>query len=587
MQRRHPSIQRDLIVLQITGHLFFLGMSLLSVYFWKERQAFDAAHYLYELVDRQFFFIAHQRPIGIVSQVLPLIGIWLKLPLTAVAILYSLGDILWYYLLFLLLAYKFESRRGIISLLLMLSLTVRYSFFCPVTELLQAGALLPVWMSILDRSFRFRLPLLIALAALIIFSHPLLFIPLSFCLAWWMFSSTKQQQFLYNDRRSLLIVLWGSIAIITVLKLLLLDSYDHGKTFYPVVYNDYGYVQSFRLDTLLHHLGVVIKAYPALTLVFIAAVLATGLFRRWKSMSLIVVFVVGYMITLSLTHRFDQISNYYERMLLPIPMMLSIVAGYLVTITRTFFSRLAGYVGLVMVLLLHCDLLRITAIPYTYRVNYIEEINSASLGLNIRKAIVDENILEQNSFAMSGWSYPIESLILSSYKGRDSSVTLALQHEHLERIAEQKNTVDRHQWIKWTEFILPVTELNQEYFHLPASPYASLSGTYSSYVDTVRFEMTDARRLKNGSVVLQFTIEPTKGTTLSNGDSLRIEFRQKQQFLHRMNIPFAVSGKQSIHCEIPTGLEKEVPVEVNLIHGPKTLGRLNITRDGDHIEERK
>jgi hypothetical protein len=68
-------------------------MSLLSVYFWKERQAFDAAHYLYELVDRQFFFIAHQRPIGIVSQVLPLIGIWLKLPLTAVAILYSLGDI--------------------------------------------------------------------------------------------------------------------------------------------------------------------------------------------------------------------------------------------------------------------------------------------------------------------------------------------------------------------------------------------------------------------------------------------------------------------------------------------------------------
>ncbi len=587
MQRRHPSIQRDLIVLQITGHLFFLGMSLLSVYFWKERQAFDAAHYLYELVDRQFFFIAHQRPIGIVSQVLPLIGIWLKLPLTAVAILYSLEDILWYYLIFLLLAYKFESRRGIISLLLMLSLTVRYSFFCPVTELLQAGALLPVWMSILDRSFRFRLPLLIALAALIIFSHPLLFIPLSFCLAWWMFSSTKQQQFLYNDRRSLLIVLWGSITIITALKLLLLDSYDHGKTFYPVVYNDYGYVESFRVDTLLHHFNVVITAYPALTLVFLASLLATGLFRKWKSLLLILVFVTGYMITLSLTHRFDQISNYYERMILPVPMMLSIVAGYLVTITRTFFSRLAGYVGLVMVLLLHCDLLRITAIPYTYRVNYIEEINSAALGLNIRKAIVDENILEQNSFAMSGWSYPIESLILSSYKGRDASVTLALQHEHLDRIAQQKNTVDRFQWIKWTEFILPVSELNQHYFHLPQSPYASLSGTYSSYMDTVSFRLTDARRLKNGSSVLQFTLEPTKGTTLLNGDSLRVEFRQEQQLIHRMNIPFSITGKQSIHCEVPVEMQKGIPVEVLLQHGQKTLRQLFIQRDGDQIEEKK
>ena len=99
--------------------------------------------------------------------------------------------------------------------------------------------------------------------------------------------------------------------------------------------------------------------------------------------------------------------------------------------------------------------------------------------------------------------------------------------------------------------------------------------------------MADARRLKNGSVVLQFTLEPTKGTTLSNGDSLRIEFIQQQQLIHRLNIPFAVSGKQSIHCEIPTGLEKEVPVEVTLLHGQKRVSRLSITRDGDQIEERK
>ena len=170
MHRRHPDIRRDLIVLQITGHLFFLGLALISVLFWKERQAFDAAHYLFELTNSKFFYIAHHRPIGFVSQILPLIGVWLKLPLSFVAILYSLGDILWYYLIFLLLAYGFETRKGIVSLLLILSLTVRYSFFCPVTELLQAGALLPVWVILLDRTFRFRYPALILLAGIIIFN---------------------------------------------------------------------------------------------------------------------------------------------------------------------------------------------------------------------------------------------------------------------------------------------------------------------------------------------------------------------------------------------------------------------------------
>ena len=134
----------------------------------------------------------------------------------AIAVLYSVGDILWFYLLFLLLAYRFKSRSGIISLLLILSLTVRYSFFCPVTELLQAGALLPVWMCILHRPFRFRTPLLLALATLIIFSHPLLFIPLAFCLAWWMFTSAKQPQFSNNDRRSILLLLGFPLSLLRV-----------------------------------------------------------------------------------------------------------------------------------------------------------------------------------------------------------------------------------------------------------------------------------------------------------------------------------------------------------------------------------
>ena len=73
----------------IGGNLLFIVLFFFSAWFWKERQAFDAAHYLLEIVLRKSFFIAHLRPIGVVSQVLPVIGVLLSLPLKWLMILYT------------------------------------------------------------------------------------------------------------------------------------------------------------------------------------------------------------------------------------------------------------------------------------------------------------------------------------------------------------------------------------------------------------------------------------------------------------------------------------------------------------------
>ncbi len=561
----------------MAGQLFFLCLTLLSIYFWKERQAFDAAHYLFEIIDRKFFYVAHQRPLGIVSQVLPVLGVWLHLPLKAIAILYSLGDIIWYYLLFLLMAYKLETRRGIICLLLILSLTIRYSFFCPVTELLQGLALLPVWLCLLGRSFRFRFPILISLMAIIIFSHPLLFYPLAFTFAWWSLMRAEGAKSINSEKSRLPKILWPALVILMALKFFLLDSYDHDKTFYPVVYNDYGFLKTLSFETVFDLMKVIAANYTITTLLFLVTVAIYAMQRRIKSSILLIAFVLGYLIIIAATHRFGGISNYSERMLLPIPFMIAMAAAGIISLSRVFVPKLMSFVGLSLVLLLHLDVLRITAKPYTLRVEQMESLTNMSRKIGIQKAIVDETLLDQNSFAMSGWSYPIETLWISALKGPDSCVSVILQHEHVERIAQQKHVVRANEWVKWTEVILPLSGLNENYFKLPNESYLSLNQPGISYIDSVRLQIQSYSKINPQNYVIVFELFLGKNKALFSSDSTYLSLQIPNGPQIRLTVPYTLVNGGILWMEVPMdGLENDDQLEVFLQQGQKTLAREKI-----------
>ena len=230
-------MQNDLkqlpLSIKIFGHLFFLVLFIFSFLFYKERHAFDAAHYLFEIITRNGFFIAHGRLIGCVSQILPLMGVYTNACLKSLMQLYSFGDVLYYYVLFLMAAHILKSEAASISILLILCLTVKFSFYCPVTELLQGMALLPLLYEALLRSNRFQYTLIPLLLMLIIFSHPLLFILAGFVLIYFIVGQKSKQHLKQN------IFLVFTFLMITAAKFLLLDKYDYQKSFYPVVFDDY------------------------------------------------------------------------------------------------------------------------------------------------------------------------------------------------------------------------------------------------------------------------------------------------------------------------------------------------------------
>ena len=581
MLRRHPDTQRDLIVLQITGHLFFICLALVSLFYWRERQAFDAAHYLFELIDRKWFFIAHGRPLGVVSQVLPLVGIWLGVPLKAVAILYSIGDILWYYLIFLFLGYGLQTRQGIIILLLLLSVTVRFSFFCPVTELLQGLALIPVWIALLNKSFRFRFPVLIFVLALIIFSHPLLFIPAAFSFAWWGIKPA--------DYGKLKKIIWPSFAVLLLLKMLLLDSYDHDKTFYPVVYDDYGYIKTmWDPGYILSFLKMLGFSYPLLTILFLTSLFIFTLRKEYKKGLLLFAGVSGFLVIIIATHRFTEITNYSERMLLPLAYMISVAAAGTIILGKDFLPKLLAYVGFVLILLLHFDMLRVTAQPYTFRTKQLAAITSSARKMNIRKGIVNEDKLEQNSFAMSGWSYPLETLLFSAYEGPDSCVTIALVKEHIDRIKEQGNSVEPDEWIKWTEIILPVNTLNQQYFRLPNAPYSPITGKSITSSSLVSLSISSVLPLKTSSTVVEVTVTMTDGRCIAVSEDVNLQLKFESGEIYRQSPAYDLCGTTFFWLELPRkSLIEKSTVSLFLTQQNKVLGAKEYIWTGNAFQEEK
>jgi len=450
----------------IGGHLLFAILFFYSLLFWKERQAFDAAHYLLEIILRKSFFIAHFRPLGVVSQVLPVIGVWLCVPLKWLMILYSFGDVLYYYLIFLLLIIYFKNERASIWFFIVYLSTLAYSFYCPVTELLQGLVLLPVVYCLLEKGGGVSQIWIYVITLLIVFSHPLLFIPLGALLAFYFFRGKI-------EKKQWLLILWF-VALLAV-KFLTLDIYDSQKAFYPVVYNDYGNMNNITdVRYLISFFKMLFINYPVLFFLFGYSCFLIICQKAFPSLSVYVGSVFGFLLIIICTHHFEHISNYSERMLLPLPCLIALPIAFYELSNNKSKIRLFSFI-----LLLGFFLFRLTQIyqsgqEFVLRNEQMRRIIDVSRLMGAQKVIADENLLEQLPFANTGWCYSIESMLLSAIDGPEKVVSIAMLHEHMDRIQQQGNEVSNKQWIKWTEFILPDDSLPSNYFSFKKQGYVPL-----------------------------------------------------------------------------------------------------------------
>lgn len=467
------------------GIILFVAAGILSLLFWQERQAFDTAHYLLEIIIRKNFFIAHQRPVGVVSQVLPLAGVWLNVSMVKLMKLYSLGDILYYALIFSWLVFVVKQYAAGLTLLLSYFLTTYYSFYCPVTELLQGIVLLPVLWVVMEKHFKGKIIVTILLLAIIIFSHPLLFIPAGIMIGWAWFQrkewegrwkrlpeTREARQTSWNRPYFILI---SAYLIITLFKLTLLDKYDYQKTYYPVVFNDYSNLHNLKdFPYLVSFLRMLLLNYPVSALLTGFTLVIFIARKGYAEAVYFIVSVFGFLLIIAATHRFGGISNYSERMLLPLSFIIALPFSLEIFRLKSGPGKNAILICLVIFLLFRLNEIRKLSVDYTLRLVQMKNLIHSSRALGYQKSIADEEILEQVPTANSGWCYSIESMLFSSLDGPDKTVSIAMQHDHIDRIKAAGIQLEPDEWIKWMEFILKDDTLPVNYFQFKPQLYRPL-----------------------------------------------------------------------------------------------------------------
>ena len=427
---------------------------LLAGFYFRERIFADGAYYLVQLVNRGTFAIEHGRFISMLSQVWPLLAVKLGLPLRAVLMAYSLGDVLYYYLVFLSVLYILKDKEGALLIILLLTVGIMYTFYCPVTELLQGLALLVLFDSLLKSTYRSSLPgkaLLLVLMVTVLYSHPLSFIVFFFLVG---FRLIRKDIGPGKNMVNLILV-----AIMTViLKLKGLDDYDASKIQYHTDPHTHAYKQLFSLTYMKEFLPFFLKEY---WMVVCAALFTLSWYIREKQYSKALYTSLaagGYVALMVCTHYAPYLSNYSERMYLPvvpivfIPLVLDLLREAGPGLRRGILAVLFIFI------FIRIGIIYTFGKVYEHRVSVLRQMMSSLPDVSRRFVWSQESA--DVSGIEAGWSVPCETLLLSSLEGKKNTKVFYISTDwNLYKQGKNKN-----KYIGKRDSIVNDTVVNPLYF---------------------------------------------------------------------------------------------------------------------------
>ncbi|MCU0432209.1 MAG: hypothetical protein MUC87_01995 [Bacteroidia bacterium] len=449
-------------------HLYFVLAAVLAIVFYRERIQSDSAYYLFHVVDTENFRIEHQRYILAFSQFLPLIGIKLGLGMKAVMMLYSLNPVLWFYLLFLYCVFFLRDKTAGSSIILVSVLGVIHMFFCPMYEIWYGSALLVLVRSHLyhNRIERwYELLLFLGITITILFSHPLLLIPLVYLLLldgiekWWLH---------WKQLLAVMLVfgIWYAI------KKLMLSEYETGK--FSLL--DFSWNKAYQSLSDGSYLWLRLRYIATYYTVPLIMVLITSAFYLMRGMRLrlflLNAFFWGHILVINITHYhpdFPQ-SLYYERMYMPLVTIALLPFMYDV-FTQVLLGNSFG--GILIALAVGWRFwIFIHASPhYSAQLAKTDAVIKAAQKAGGSKFVLSP-VLWKLGFEKAEWSFPMETMLYSSFDGPDKVVTIALPEDFTHEQNAQKVNENVLLVRRWD--LRPNNGVNPRYFQIEKGPYRQL-----------------------------------------------------------------------------------------------------------------
>ncbi|MBI3511076.1 MAG: hypothetical protein HY064_10470 [Bacteroidetes bacterium] len=456
-------------------HLFFLAMMIFALIFAKERFQADGAYYLFKVVNSGHFQIEHQRYILIFSQWMPLLGAKMGLSLNAIFILNSLGNILFFYFIFCYCVYYLRDETAGVAVILFQCLGVLHLQFTPMYEIWYGTMLLVPIRSHLVKGKYFLTRDLIVIGALMItvlFSHPLLFIPLLFILM-----LDVIEKWIMNWKLFILVVItFGAWFIV---KKLFLSDYEAGKismldTRWNKAYLDLLHPSYYWFLTKFFFTYYTIPVLVYITLIIMYLVRGTK--RKAIFVSL---FFFGHIGLVNFTHVCDPVlTPYFERMYMPL--MPIVFFPFLYDIFTQFFLRNAiGAWLIALVIVWRIGRFVDVGLDYRTRAHATDRAIAQAQAKNGSKFELNPADYKEGGGGCmqwaDDWSFPMETMLRSAAIDKNKTVTIATWFD-FEENGNRKKLNDKNYMMRRQE-LMPDNSVNEKYFVMKDGAYVLLDGS--------------------------------------------------------------------------------------------------------------
>ena len=456
----------------VLTHLCFLLWACLAFVFFQERLYSDSGFFISKVIHYETFWMELNRFMRVFSQWLPLAFIKLDFDLRSVLQAYSLGHVLFFYVVFLIARYRYQHHY--IGWLLLLSQTVGilWGFCAPGYELYYTTAFLTLFALVLNQNKSGVIHYLVLgfLIVTMVINYQLIIFMIGGVLLMHLEKNAWKywRQYFFCCGLILLCFLFKERLTAHSYEIAKMDNFLHNLT--------YGWS-----DYCLTLLRFYVRYYLEVWLIILGSL---GLYlnkRNYKAAGAFILFIVFTQYIIALTYPDIRHSRYQEQCYYPLIFVACFPLLFQLANSLSQKSRWILSLGLFILVLYRFYAIVDHLKPFTHRVDYMHRIAEATQSLEGNKFIMQEYSWNP-LFGGTSFTLGMESMLISSLAPQrktihiirdsewdsgsnasllqDSSLYMFTYRSFYDRL----DSMHRHQ------------AANQRYFNFPAGPYRYLVG---------------------------------------------------------------------------------------------------------------
>lgn len=405
-------------------HGVFAWMFYLAWHFFKERLYADSAYYIFHSIDSGSFVTANQRIVLGISELISLGVFYCGASLKTILMSWSLSHVIFYYVLFIIVYHVHRHEAAGIAIILLQVIGQVWLYYSPMLEICYGAALLVVFSVLLEEK-KFtagRWFWLIVLEILVLTSHPENFVLFFFVVA----GDVLQNGFKKKAHLTFFIILVACI----IFKSFTFSEYEGGKLGYMLDVNqNHQYENLWNKNYMGDVLSVFTGHYQLLIALLILGTTAMIRFKKWRQLFLFYFCVCGLMVLINATNYAREFTRYNESLYYP---LVSVITLAFLT---EFYRPLNGHWKNILFFILICaalvqlNIIRKNGEYLGLRTLQMENMIDASRLTGQKKTLVRLENAEKERWVLN-WSYPMETLLLSSLNDASETVSLVADEDY-------------------------------------------------------------------------------------------------------------------------------------------------------------